>query len=116
VLYPPNLLSDTSGWEEVMDDLQNHFGDNAEVEESARLRIKRYLVDHAADSGRRFGSRTYPPRLTATLWFRRTHGEVKRYFEKTRTGSPANCGTCHPQAERLSYAKKEIRLPKLLRH
>jgi hypothetical protein len=32
VLYPPNLLSDTSGWKEIMDGLHNHFGENAELE------------------------------------------------------------------------------------
>lgn len=120
VLYPPNLLSDNgrlsdaSGWKGIMDDLRNHFGENAEVEESVRLRIRRYLVDNAASSGRRFGSRTNPPRLTSTLWFHRTHGEVKQYFRNTRIGSAANCMACHPQAEHWMYSKKEVRLPKML--
>jgi len=120
VLFPPNLLSDdgrfsgTSGWKEIMDDLQNHFGENAELEEAVRLRIRRYLVDNAASSGRRFGSRTNPARLTSTLWFHRTHGEVKQHFKNTRIGSPANCGVCHPRAEHGSYDRKEIRLPKML--
>jgi hypothetical protein len=114
LLYPPNLLSDTSGWKEIMDDLHNHFGENAELEEAVRLRIRRYLVDNAASSGRRFGSRTNPARLTSTLWFHRTHGEVKQYFKNTRVGSPANCAVCHPLAEHWNYDRKEIRLPKLL--
>jgi hypothetical protein len=120
VPYPPNLLSDgglfsdTSGWKEIMDDLRNHFGENAELDENARLRIRRYLVDNAAGSGRRFGSRTNPARLTSTLWFHRTHGEVKQHFKNTRIGSPANCVVCHPQAEHWIYSKKEVRLPKIL--
>jgi hypothetical protein len=120
VLYPPNLLSDhgmsshTSGWKEIMDDLHNHFGENAELEEAVRLRISRYLVDNAASSGRRFGSRSNPARLTSTLWFHRTHGEVKQYFKDTRIGSPANCVVCHPRAEHWIYSKKDVRLPKML--
>lgn len=120
VLYPPNLLfagglfSGTTGWKEIMDDLHNHFSDNAEVDESVRLQIRRYLVDNAASSGHRFGGRIDPARLTSTLWFHRTHGEVKQYFENTRIGSPANCVACHPQAEQWNYARKEIRLPKNL--
>lgn len=121
VLYPPNLLSaggllsDTSGWREVMDGLHNHFGDNAELDESVRLQIRRYLVDHAASSGRRFGSRTDPPRLTNTRWFLRTHGRVRSYFTNTRVGSPANCQACHPGAEHWRYDKEDSVLPKLPR-
>jgi hypothetical protein len=115
VLYPPNLLSDTSGWKEIMEGLHNHFGENAELEEAVRVLIRRYLADNAASSGRRFGGRTNPARLTSTLWFHRTHGEVKQYFKNTRIGSPANCMACHPQAEYWIYSKKEVPLPKLLR-
>jgi hypothetical protein len=97
-----------------MDDLHNHFGENAELEEAVRLRISRYLVDNAASSGRRFGSRSNPARLTSTLWFHRTHGEVKQYFKDTRIGSPANCVVCHPRAEHWIYSKKDVRLPKML--
>jgi len=118
-LYPPNLLSDggvfseTSGWKEIMDDLHNHFGDNAELDESVRLRIRKYLVENAAGSERRFGSRTDPARLTTTLWFRRTHGRVKMHFENARVGSPANCSACHPRAGNWRYAREDIVLPKM---
>lgn len=117
-LYPPNLLSDggvfseTSGWKEIMDDLHNHFGDNAELDESVRLRIRTYLVENAAGSERRFGSRTDPARVTTTLWFRRTHGRVKMHFENARVGSPANCSACHPRAGSWRYAREDIVLPK----
>jgi hypothetical protein len=120
ILYPPNLLadgglfSDTSGWKDIMDDLHDHFGENAELDENVRLQIRRYLVDYAAGSGHRFGSRANPARLTSTLWFHRTHGDVKQYFKNTRIGSPANCVVCHPQAEHWIYSKKEARLPKML--
>ncbi len=121
VLYPPNLLSaggllsDTSGWREIMDGLHNHFGDNAELDEALRLQIRRYLVEHAGSSGRRFGSRTDPPRLTNTRWFLRTHGRVKSYFANALVDSPANCQACHPHAEHWRYDKKDIVLPKLPR-
>jgi hypothetical protein len=118
VLYPPNLLSDggifsdTSGWKEVMDDLHNHFGDNAELDKAAHQRIRRYLGEYASSNGRRFGSRTDPPRLTTTLWFRRTHGAVKSYFTNERVNSPANCSACHPRADHWRYAREEVVLPK----
>jgi hypothetical protein len=111
VLYPPILLSDVSGWKEIMDDLRDHFGENAELEEAVHPLIRRYLVDNAASNGRRFGSRTIPARLTSTLWFHRTHGEVKQYFRIAPVGSQANCMVCHPRAEHWIYSKSEVRLP-----
>jgi hypothetical protein len=116
-LYPPNLLSDggmfsdTSGWKEIMDDLHDHFGDNAELDETVRLRIRRYLLDNAASSERRFGSRTDQARLTTTLWFRRTHGRVKMHFNNPRVGSPAKCSACHPHAESWRYIREDVVLP-----
>jgi len=98
-----------------MDDLRNHFGENAELEEAIRLRIRRYLVDNAAGSGRRFGNRTNPARITSTLWLHRTHGRVKMHFENARVGSPANCSACHRDAAQWRYAKEDVVLPKMQR-
>lgn len=113
-LYPPNLLS-AAGWRTIMDDLRTHFGDNAALEEPVRRQIEQYLVDHAGSSDRRFGSRTDPPRLTTTPWFRRNHGGVRSYFANVRVGSPANCSACHPRTEDWRYAKEDVVLPELPR-
>ena len=118
VAYPPNLLAaggffSGAGWRTVMDGLNNHFGENAALEEPIHRQIEQYLVDHAASSERRFSSRTDTPRLTSTLWFHRNHGRVKSYFADARIGSPANCQACHPRAEEWRYAKEDVVLPKL---
>jgi hypothetical protein len=121
VAYPPNLLADgglfseKAGWKEIMDGLRTHYGENAELDDQVRRQLRRYLVDNAGSSDRRYGSSSNPPRLTNTLWFRRTHGKVKSYFEDVRVGSPANCQACHPRAEHSRYAKEDIVLPKLPR-
>jgi hypothetical protein len=118
--YPPHLLSaeggySGAGWRTIMDGLRNHFGENAELEESERRRIEQYLIDNAASSHRRFGSRTDPPRLTTTLWFRRNHGSVKSYYSDPRVSRPANCAACHPRAERWDYARESVVLPRISR-
>jgi hypothetical protein len=114
--YPPHLLSaegafSGAGWRTIMAGLRNHFGENAEVEESVHRRIEQYLVDHAASSNRRFGSRSNPPRLTTTLWFRRNHGSMKSYYTNPRVASPAECSACHPRAQHWHYAKEDVVLP-----
>ncbi len=114
VPYPPNLLS-ARGWREIMGRLPSHFGENIKPEEPVRYQIERYLVNQAGSSDYRFGSQTDPPRLTNTLWFRRTHGEVKTYFTNPNVGSPANCRACHPQADIEGYAREDVVLPELPR-
>lgn len=116
VPYPPNLLSaggffSAPGWRDVMGNLANHYGDNAAIDESARREIERYLIEHAGDSERRFGSRNDPPRLTATLWFRRNHGTMKPHFRDGPDHRPANCQACHPKAEDWQFARKDVKLP-----
>jgi hypothetical protein len=120
VPYPPDLLSagglfSAGGWREIMGGLRAHFGGNAELEEPVRQQIEQYLVEHAGSSDRRFGSRTDPTRITTTLWFRRTHGEVRSYFANSQVGSPSNCQACHPKAEYGGFAKEDVTLPGLPR-
>ncbi len=121
VPYPPHLLSaggflSGQGWRTIMGGLRNHFGENAELEESAHRNIEQYLIDNAASSDRRFGSRTDPPRLTNTRWFRRNHGRVKSYYANPHVSSPANCSACHPRAEDWRYAKEDVVLPRQQHH
>jgi hypothetical protein len=121
VVYPPNLLTaggafSGTGWRSIMEvgALRAHYGESAELEEPVRRQIEQYLVEHAASSERRFGSRTDPARLTTTLWFHRNHGGVKPYFANARFGSrPANCQACHPRADHWRYDREEVVLPKL---
>ncbi len=110
VPYPPNLLSD-GGWYEIMSSLPSHFGENVKPEEPVRHQIERYLVNQAGSSDYRFRSQTDPPRLTNTLWFRRTHGEVKTYLANPKVGSSANCMACHPHADIEEYAREDVVLP-----
>lgn len=95
--FPPGLLA-ADGWRDVMAGLSAHFGDNAAIPDAQRRELEDFLVRHAGEP-RRFGSRREPARLTATTWFRRTHGTVRRTFGDPRVGSAANCGACHTEAE-----------------
>lgn len=116
VPYPPNLMPaggffSGGGWRPIMRDLRSHYGDNASLDEPTREKIEQYLVDNAATSDRRFRTQTDPPRITTTLWFHRNHGAVKSHFSAPAVGSAANCSSCHPQADKWSFAKKEVVSP-----
>lgn len=101
VAFPPGMLA-ADHWRTLMAGLSRHFGENAEVAEPARREIEDFLVGSAGGT-RRFASRSEPPRLTTTTWFRRTHGATRPLFTDKRVGSAANCLACHPGAETGRY-------------
>ncbi|MGB5559688.1 MAG: diheme cytochrome c [Paracoccaceae bacterium] len=99
--YPAGFLPARS-WKTIMATLDDHFGENAAVDEAMRAEIESYLVANAADAaGRSSGilrgvaPDTTPLRISELPWFIRKHsGEVSPQM-KERAGSMANCTACH---------------------
>ena len=116
--FQPNLLPSAS-WEKVMAPkaLEDHFGDNAEVNEQDRLSILAYLKTYAADNeGRRllrFSKDESPLRITELRYFKREHNEVPRRMiqDNPKVRSLSNCSACHTGAERGNYGERGIRIP-----
>lgn len=116
--FQPNLLPSTS-WEKMMSPkaLEDHFGDNAEVDEQDRLSILAYLKTYAADhKGKRllrFSKGEAPLRITELRYFKREHNEVpKRMVQgNPKVRSLSNCMACHTGAERGDYSERGIRVP-----
>ncbi|MEJ2623489.1 MAG: diheme cytochrome c [Pseudolabrys sp.] len=101
--FPPGLLPARS-WRAIMGKLDDHFGENAALDDETAKRITDYLVANAADSGngnRRVlrGVRTNdtPLRITELPWWVREHSREVRpgAFKDPRVKSKANCGACH---------------------
>jgi len=94
MVYPPRLLS-SGAWSHMMNDLSNHFGEDASLDEATRGQIENYLVQNGS---RRGNSNTL--RISEQRWFVGEHrGEVSRWqMDKAKTW--ANCQACHPGATR----------------
>lgn len=113
--FPPALL-DAQDWRRVMSSLDDHYGDNAALDETVRRQLEDFLVRNAG-SGRRTAGAGNPPRITATGWFRREHDEVApATWKDERVGSAANCAACHRRAEEGSFREREIVMPDGGRH
>ena len=111
--FPPALL-DAKGWRRVMTQLDNHYGDNAGLDDKTRQAIETFLVQNAG--GDKVGgapqAKGEPPRLTATPWFKRKHHEVPaKVWQDPKVKSPANCAACHKRAAAGSYREREIVMP-----
>lgn len=75
-------------WRQIMGNLQNHFGEDASLDEQTRSHIQNYLVSNAMPGNG-------PLRITEQSWFIGEHrGEVS-FFQRQRAQSMANCNGCH---------------------
>ncbi len=110
--FSPAMLP-ASSWRRLMDNLKNHFGDDASVDADTAAKITRYLVDNAADTGGRRGNdkllsgvsmANAPLRITELPKWQREHREVPAWeWRHKDVRSKANCAACHNGAEQGYY-------------
>lgn len=119
--YPPGLLPESS-WKKIMQNLDNHFGDNAELEQSIYDGLLDYLTSNAADHSEYRRSqkivRSLEPnvtidRITDTPYFIREHNEIPRrlVIENPKVGSFSQCDLCHRNAKKGSFNEDEVSIP-----
>jgi hypothetical protein len=109
VAYPPRLLP-ASSWRALLAGLDRHFGDDASLEPEARAALERWLVENA---GRERRPGAAPPlRITESRWFEDEHDEVPPdAAARPSVRSLANCGACHPAAERWDFDEDRVKIP-----
>lgn len=119
--YQPGLLP-TRSWERMMNGLEDHFGENAELEEATRKELLQYLSDNAAErsnykrSKRINGSLpsdSAPLRISETRYFKGKHDEIPKRLVSgnEKVGSWSNCQACHVKADTGSYNEHEVNIP-----
>jgi cytochrome c551/c552 len=114
--YPPQMLPARS-WQKIIDNLADHFGEDASLAEPVRTDILAYLTAHAADApgtaqGPRFlrglGADATPLRITQMPFWTRAHDEVSAgEFAAPAVKSPANCVACHRTAAKGEFFEPE---------
>ena len=119
--YQPGLLPQQS-WERIMSALDDHYGDDASLDQQAADEIRRYLIVNAADHAGQSRSRAFAsgtaasnalPRITETDYFRREHYEIPARFIQgnTAVGSFSNCQACHRSADTGVYNEHQVVIP-----
>lgn len=99
--YPPGMLP-ARAWTALLDGLDKHFGENAELPAESAQTLAAFLTRHA---GRDRGESSL--RITETRQFRAEHREAPA----TRATSMSDCAACHPRATDGSFNERDIRLP-----
>jgi cytochrome c553 len=120
VAYPTQFLP-TASWDAVMNNLADHFGDNAELSAEDTAAVKLFLDRNNYDQsrikrryGNRFDTQGTPLRLTKTRFFRAIHNEVSdRYVtQNPKVKTFARCEACHGRAQNGRYDEDEVRIPR----
>lgn len=119
--YPAGLLPAVS-WEKIMAGLDNHFGDNAELDDETNRQLKSYLQENASDRAYYRRSRQFNDvdglenarlRITESAYFRHEHDEIpaRMVAENPQVNSFSHCNACHRQAEQGLFDEDDIRIP-----
>ena len=102
--------------------LDDHFGDNAELDSNDHQAISQYLLDNSAEkSGSRHSHKmlkglsaaTTPLRISELPKFKREHNEVpKRVFKNNPDlKSLSQCAACHRDAKQGYFSESRINIP-----
>lgn len=116
--YPARLLPAQS-WRKMMDGLQDHFGENAELDEKTRESLMQYLSDGSQwERGeyrkvlRNLGDNA-PLRITQLPYFIKEHDEIsaKMVEGNDKVGSFSRCDACHQNAEKGRFDEDDVVIP-----
>lgn len=121
MVYPPGLLPAVS-WQKVMSGLEDHFGDNAELDVETQQAITSFLVSNSAEKSdfrrsRRFASATVSSnivmRITEMPYFKHEHDEIPQRLVagNKKVNSFSHCNACHRKAEQASFSESDINIP-----
>lgn len=119
--FAPGLLPMRS-WHRMMNELENHFGEDASLDEPQYFAILKELETLAsdgtyADMRMRRISASIPPsqlpqRISETDFYKYTHSEIPAdVWKRSQVGRPSNCVACHPRANAGSFDERQVRIP-----
>ena len=119
--FSPGLLPARS-WQKMMTQLDDHFGDNAELDIDIQTKITDFLVNNSADKSDYRRSRKLvnslaknatPLRITEIPYFKHEHNEIpaKMVKDNKQVNSLSHCNACHTKAEQGLFDEHDILIP-----
>ena len=119
-LYHPGLLPSAS-WMKILDQpLDDHFGEEIELDPDSKKIISNYLKSNGAENSsakravkimRSLGNHV-PMRITDTPYIQEKHHELNpEVLKRESIGSLSNCIACHTTAEKGIYENDDVKIP-----
>ena len=109
----------TSGmWKRMIRDLEDHFGEDATLDDKAKTEILAFLRANDAttfdtEAANRIGRAPSPDgRISSTAFWKKRHEAIAAdVFRRDAVGSKANCDACHADARTGRFDDVAIRIP-----
>ena len=106
-------------WQRIMGSLDDHFGENAELDPATTAELSDYLVSAAAGADGAWIARKLqrgmdagnpPLRITELPYFKHEHDEVPARLvrDNPKVGSFSRCEACHQDAERGMFDEHKV--------
>ncbi len=118
-LYQPELLPSAS-WIKILDQLDDHFGEEMELDPDSKKIISDYLKSNSAENSsakravkimRSLGNHV-PMRITDIPYVREKHHELNpEVLKRESIGSLSNCIACHTTAGKGIYEDDNVKIP-----
>lgn len=119
--YPAGLLP-SNAWNKMMNNLDNHFGDNASVDEKTFQSLSKYLNDNSAEKNMNFKrskkivesltSNEIPDSISTTPYMKKKHKEIKKeLITQKEVKGLFNCTACHQNAKKGVFSEEDVDIP-----
>ena len=103
--FPAMMLPQVS-WKKILENLENHFGEDASLDSQTRQTIGEYLLSRSGDAGSTpskfilgLDNGNPPIRITETEYWIKKHLHISEEKLQSRlAGLKANCAVCHLRA------------------
>ena len=111
----------TVSWKKILAQLEDHFGEDAELDPTSEKAIKRYLTANSAEKSSteisikimRSLRHQAPMRITKIPYILREHREIDpEVLDRESIGSLANCTACHTTAAKGIYEDDFASIPR----
>ena len=116
MVYPAMLLPQQS-WRKIMAGLEDHFGEDAELDDATREELEDYLVHESSRVSykklfRNLGNAA-PLRITELPYFVHEHDEIPARFiaGNEQVNLLSQCNACHREAERGRFDEDDVVIP-----
>lgn len=117
-VFHPSLLPIAS-WQGMMQSLEDHFGEDASLDDDSVNEITAYLTQFGGENWDTEASNRFaildpakPYSIIATPYWVRKHDEIKpEVFKRRGIGVKSNCGACHTDHYSGRFDDQKINIP-----
>ena len=119
--YQPGLLP-SNAWNKMMTNLENHFNNDASLNEANLQTLTKYLNDNSAEKNMQYkrsnrivsslAKNQIPDSISTTPYMIKKHEDIrKNLITQNEVKGLFNCMACHKTADKGIYGERDINIP-----